>query len=159
MAKAKLDISKLPFLNPFKLPKEFGLKIIGKCMDPMLEDGEFLYVNRDQTIKEGDFVAVFMKPEFVRPGCLQVMVKRLAYRLPRYATFPFSFDKTPGAYGDFGPMVFVEQLHPAKTFPIDLRHVLGIFYASRVPHDVQIVQARAPKVATLKRPVTLEVAA
>lgn len=150
MAKAKLDISKLPFLNPLKLPDEFVLQTNGNCMHPIIQDGEFLVVDKRKKIQSGDLAVIYFKPEFVKPGGMQAMVKRAVHRFPAWGVFPFRYEA--GRYGDFGPVVIFEQINPRNTFPIDLRSVLGVYHAALCPSDVIPVMGQPPKAAILKRP-------
>lgn len=152
MTTANTKLSKTRLFDPNKVSEEFALKLSGDCMSPIVEDGEYVVVDRRKKIKKGDLVVIYFKPEYVAQGKFQAGLKRLCFSYPSWAKFPFVYEPKSGKYGDFGPIIFVEQLNPPKTHVVDLRTVLGIYHAERCPADVLPVVTPVPNKALLKRP-------
>jgi hypothetical protein len=156
MAKANAQLSKTRLFDPNKVQEEFGLKIIGNCMSPVLKEGEFVVVDRRKKIKSGDLVVIYYKPEFVARGEVQARIKRIVHAFPAKVKFPFVYNAEQFANTGLGPIVIVEQINPKKTYPVDLRTVMGIYHAERCPADVTPVVTPVPKKALLKRPAAKE---
>jgi hypothetical protein len=83
----------------------------------VLHDGCTLVFDKEAELRAGDFVAVFLKQEAIRPGAQPRMVKRLALGLMPGLTFPYV--EHPNS--TVRPIVVLETLNPPRQFmvPID----------------------------------------
>ncbi len=117
-----------PMIDPAKMPDRYALIISGDCMSPELEDGQKLLFMRHAPVNPGDFVGIFFRPEFVKPGHSNIFVKRLIMGVPPWVTFPWTESPTSEVHA---LMVF-EQINPWKQFSYKCEAVLDVHYCAGV---------------------------
>lgn len=71
-----------------KLPELYAMICEGSCMEPEFANGDVLLFNKDEPFSSGDLVALYLRPELVRPGQCQAAVKRLVLAPPADVKFP-----------------------------------------------------------------------
>jgi hypothetical protein len=70
----------------------------------------------------GAFVALWFRPEFVQPGHLQSIVKRLVMAPPGFVTFPW----LDHPENDIQPVILTEMLNPQQQFVVRCNQLLAI---------------------------------
>ena len=107
-----------------ELPKEplYAMICRGTCMLPEIEDGAKLVFSSTEAWTVGDTIAIFRRPEKVKPGQMQVIVKKLVVAPPKGMTFPF--DDHPES--EVQMMLIAEQMNPPAQYLIPCSDVLGI---------------------------------
>lgn len=108
-------------LHPDEFPEVYALQCVGTCLEPQIMDGTTLVFHRDEPYRPGDFVVLFKRPEFMGPGEIQSVVKRLVLA-PSHAFWRRGYRNM----GDIKPVVIVEMLNPRRTLYADPDHLLGI---------------------------------
>jgi hypothetical protein len=103
---AKPDLSTVPDFST--VPEFYGMQAVGDCLVPLVEDGAQLVFSQTARPEPGDLVAVYLRPELARPGGVAAVVKRLAFSLPGFCTFPY----TPNPGDNVVPVVICESLNP-----------------------------------------------
>ena len=78
-----------PPSDALNLPEWYALQCVGDCMAPTLKDGCKAVFHTKSPVKKGDVVVVWFRPEVVRPGGHQALVKRPALALRPGLTFPY----------------------------------------------------------------------
>ncbi len=111
-----------PSLHPATMPDVYAMEITGDCMHPFYFDGQKLLFSKTERWEIGDPVALFRKPESLKPGETQVLFKQLIAG----PTWDYWQGRNRVRYGNVKPMVMVRMLNPARTlfFPAD--SLLGI---------------------------------
>jgi Peptidase S24-like len=102
------------------LPQIYAVVAMGDCMEPHFKDGQPIIVSSTATPEEGDTVIIHFRPEFVRPGGYEAIVKRLKYGLYG-ATFPWDLTGS-----DVVITATVEQLNPPRTYHIPYDQILAV---------------------------------
>jgi Peptidase S24-like len=121
------------------LPKEFALRVNGDCMVPEIGHGAIVHVNRSGPIKVGDIVVIWRRPELVKPGESQCMMKRLTLAVPPFVTFPHKDHPDSNAL----PVLCVHQENPPRGYYIKCSDVIALHRVIG-PISPDLVQ-RAPK--------------
>lgn len=107
-------------LRPEDMDGRYGLHVSGTCCEPYLADGSMIEVSATERANMGDFVALFLDPEKIKPGTLQMQVKRLVFGVPQ------EWWSNPERYtGNITPVLIVEMLNPQKTLYIPPALLLG----------------------------------
>jgi len=101
-------------------PEIYAVVPRGDCMSPLYEDGVPIIVSSTAVCGAGDVVIVHMKPEFVKPGGFEAIVKRLTHDL--YGT-TFPWDPTGS---DVIIPVTLEQLNPPRRHYIPYDRIAAI---------------------------------
>jgi hypothetical protein len=123
-------------LKPSEFEDEYALIADGDCLSPAIEHDAVVAASKIERPNVGDFVAIWFKPEFVKAGQHQAVVKLLSQQLPPSLSFE------PGS--NVEPAVVVYQLNPTRRFvfkaeAIEAVHrVIGTFAKSKGPggrHD------------------------
>lgn len=109
-------------INPDALPDEYGLAVAGDCMAPLLPDGVAIVCSRSATYQRGDLVVLWFRPELVKPGHPQCLVKRLLMPPPDFVKFPHR--DSPGS--EALPVVMVEMLNPHAHAWVECAKLLAI---------------------------------
>ena len=99
----------------------------GVCLEPDIADGACLLFDKNVPYKRGDFVILFRRPELVKPGQHQAIVKRLYMVPPAWVTFPYRDHPN----SDVRALIIAEQLNPHLQFAIPCEDLLAIFQMSR----------------------------
>lgn len=108
-------------LHPDEYPEIYALQCVGNCLEPEIADGTQLVFLRDAVYRPGDFVVLHRRPENVKLGECQLMVKRLIIA-PSHAFWRHG-DRN---MGDIRPVVIVEMLSPRKVLYMSPDDLLGI---------------------------------
>ena len=117
-----------------ELPERYALRATGKCLAPVFADGDLLPFSKTEPVRPGDFCALFMRPELVRPGAPQAFLKRM-FMAPG-VSLPYN----PHPDSDVVPIVIVEQLSPPRQMETDCAKLLAIHKClGRVAADVTVV--------------------
>ncbi len=109
-------------LDPSKLPDQYGMICEGVCLEPEIADGACLLFDKNAPYKRGDFVILFRRPELVKPGQHQAIVKRLYMAPPPWVTFPYRDHPK----SDVRALIIAEQLNPHLQFAIPCEDLLAI---------------------------------
>lgn len=111
---------KTTFRHPEHLLTPYGLRVTGTCCEPELMDQSLIEADPVARAERGDFVVLFFDPEKLRPGAMQLRVKRLVFGVPqRWWSDPERYT------GNIQPVVIVEQLNPWRQFYIRPDLLLG----------------------------------
>ncbi len=109
-------------LLPDEMPDIYAMGCAGDCLLPVFKDGCFLKFSKSEPYEVGDFVVLYKRPELVRPGGFQAIIKRLVNKPAAWVTFPWKNHPNSDAH----PAVMVAQLNPPRTFAVPCDHLLGI---------------------------------
>ena len=109
-------------LDPSKLPDQYGMICEGVCLEPEIADGSCLLFDKNAPYKRGDFVILFRRPELVKPGQHQAIVKRLYMAPPPWVKFPYRDNPK----SDVRALIIAEQFNPRATFAIPCEDLLAI---------------------------------
>lgn len=108
-------------LHPDEFPPIYAMIADGTCMEPQIPDGTKLVFLRDAVYRPGDLVILHRRPELVRPGEHQMIIKRLVIAPPQAYWRP-GWVNNPG----LKPVVIVDMINPARRLFFDPSHLLGI---------------------------------
>lgn len=123
-------------LLPHELPETFAMDCEGTCLEPKVRDGTKLLFSRDAAYVPGDLVCLFIRPEFVRPGEHQFLVKKLVFAPAR------GYWRNPASYegSDIKPTVIVDMLNPLRRIYIKPEALYGIYKClGPVPNTMRAV--------------------
>lgn len=109
------------YIDPATVPDIYAAKGVGTCLEPVIADGTMLVFDRREEAKPGDFVGIWLRPEKVRPGEPQQIVKRLVSALPPIP-LPYVADLSSNAV----PIVVVEMLNPRRTMWLKATDILAV---------------------------------
>lgn len=109
-------------LHPDEFPQRYSMICDGKCLEPEVSDGTKLLFSRDERYRPGDLVCLIIRPELVKPGEHQLLVKKLVLGPPH----AFWRDPSCNASSNIKPTVIVEMLNPRKMLYIRPDALLGI---------------------------------
>ena len=109
-------------IDPADLPDLYAMIIDGNCLEPMVAHGSWCAFDKRAAPERGGLVVLWKRPELVRPGESQAMVKRLVTVPPPWVTFPHR--KHPNSTVD--ALVIVEQLNPAQQFAVRCETLVAI---------------------------------
>jgi hypothetical protein len=104
------------------LPQEFALRVNGDCMAPEINHGAIVHVNKSGPIKVGDIVVIWRRPDLVKPGESQCMMKRLTLSVPSFVTFPHKDHPQSNAL----PILCVHQENPPRGYSIKCSDVIAL---------------------------------
>lgn len=105
------------YVDPAQIPDFYALRGVGTCMVPLIDDGALLAFDKREPVTSGDTVNVWFRPERVKPGAPQGIVKRLVMGLPPTDVLPLVIDMA---------IVVVDQLNPPRQYQIPASHILAI---------------------------------
>jgi hypothetical protein len=109
-------------LHPAGLPERYCMQAEGTCMEPVYMDGSKLLFSNVEPYRYGDDVAIWLRPECVRPGEHQILIKRLVMAPRR----EFWFSNSRNTIGNLPATVLVEMLNPRRIIQFDPTAILGI---------------------------------
>jgi hypothetical protein len=109
-------------LHPNELPPTYCMQAIGTCMEPVYPDGSKLLFSSTEPYRHGDDVAIYFRPECVRPGEHQILIKRLVMAPRR----EFWLGNSRDTIGNLGATMLVEMLNPRGMIQFDPTSILGI---------------------------------
>ena len=107
-------------LNAF--PDRYGMVCQGACLEPDVPDKSILAFSKSEPYARGDFVVLYWRPEFVKPGRLQGVIKRLVTPPPPWVKFPWR--EHPES--DVKALVLVEMLNPRQQLVVPCAELLAI---------------------------------
>jgi hypothetical protein len=109
-------------LTPDECPEVYCSVATGNCLDPIHKDGARLVMSKSAPVREGDIVAVWLRPGLMRPDQPQKLVKRLVQGLPAGMGFPYAGSGETACQ----PLVIVEMLNPPQRFSFPAAQILAI---------------------------------
>src|SRR5215213_3195328 len=86
-------------LHPSEMPPTYCMQAMGTCMEPVYPDGSKLLFSSLEPYRYGDDVAIYFRPECVRQGDHQILIKRLVMAPRR----EFWLGTTRSTIGNLGP--------------------------------------------------------
>lgn len=105
----------MPFVHPDDMPQLYAIRGVGRCMEPVINDGALLTFDKEQAPEPGDVVGLVFSHAYAQrwgaPGC----VKKLKMALP-----PPIFSRA------FAGLVVVEQINPPRTYTFRTSDVLAV---------------------------------
>lgn len=112
----------VPFMSAAEIPDVFAMRLSGDCLSPLLNDGDEVVFERAGRPEAGELCIFIMRPELVRPGGMQCIVKRLAMAIPPYVTFPWQENPRSEVHA----LVVAEQLNPPRQYMMKCESLLGV---------------------------------
>lgn len=92
---------------------------------------------KDEAYGVGDLVVLFLRPEIVPSGKLNVSLKRLVMAPPPWVK-DFPYHDHPKS--EVAAILMVQQDNPKRTFPVQCSHLLGVHRClGLVPPDVNLI--------------------
>ena len=113
-------------IDPATLPDEYCMHLDGDCLEPLVPNGAAIMLRKSESYGVGDFVAVWLKPEAVRPGAYPVVLKRVRMKAPSCVK-QFPYTDHPGS--ETVAIMMVEQLNPPASYTVTCRSILAIHKA------------------------------
>ena len=112
-----------PIADLSAFPDEYAMRVTGTCMEPLLLEKTKVVFSKTAQWKVGDIVAVWIRPEVLRPGDLQASVKKLTMAPPFYVrSFPFKDHPE----SDVAAVICVESLNPRRRLIAQCADILAI---------------------------------
>jgi hypothetical protein len=109
-------------IDPAQVPERYALIVQGDCMAPLHRDGDVVTADKSATYARGDLVVIYIKPELVKPGRCNAMLKRLV-SIPHWAaTFPFSDHPE----SEIVAIASVETLNPPRRIHFRCSDILAM---------------------------------
>jgi hypothetical protein len=109
-------------IDPAQVPERYALIVQGDCMAPLHRDGDVVTADKSATYARGDLVVIYIKPELVKPGRCNAMLKRLV-SIPHWAaTFPFSDHPE----SEIVAIASVETLNPPRRIHFRCSDILAV---------------------------------
>lgn len=113
---------RITFQTVDAIPDIYAMKLSGDCLEPELMDGAEVVFSKTETPKVGDFCIFIMRPEMVRPGGMQSIIKRLMTAIPPHVELPFREHPDSEVHA----VVMAEQLNPRRTYMIECERLLAV---------------------------------
>ena len=107
------------------LPDVYAMGCDGQCLLPFVPDGASVAFSKLETPGAGDFACIWLRPEIVKPGHHQGILKRLVLGIPDWVKFPW----TDNPQSDVVPIIIAEQFNPAGQYRIRCSDVLAVHKA------------------------------
>jgi hypothetical protein len=109
-------------IDPAATPDRYTLIVQGDCMAPLHLDGTAVIADKRTPYAPGDLVVIYIKPELVKPGRCNAMLKRLV-SIPHWAaTFPFKDHPESEVIA----IAAVETLNPPRRLHYRCADILAI---------------------------------
>jgi hypothetical protein len=84
------DAVRKRFVDPTTITHRFyGMVLKGHCLDPIYKDGETVVFDREARVENGCFANFYYRREAMKPGHLNVALKKLVFAPPPWVTFPW----------------------------------------------------------------------
>jgi len=126
----------ITFLDPALAPDRYALLMKGDCMAPLYGHGTPILVDRREPYEAGDLVVLYLKPEAVKPGHSNCMMKRFVSIPPWVKAFPFS----DSPKSDVHAIVIVEMLNPERRNYFRCADILAVHRClGAVPAGVKLI--------------------
>lgn len=104
-------------------PEAYACPCEGKCMEPVIADGATVAISKTESINVGDFIALWFRPDVVKKGEHQAIVKLLAARLPEWIKeWPY----VPRQRDKIVPMITAYQFNPRRMIVVPCSKIIGI---------------------------------
>ena len=121
-------------LHPAELPERYCMQTEGNCMEPVYPDGSKILISSIESYRYGDDVAIFLRPECVKPGKHQVLIKRVVIAPRR----EFWLGNSKATIANLAPTVVLEMLNPQTMLQLDPSTILGMHRClGLVPADIK----------------------
>jgi hypothetical protein len=132
-----------PAIDPATLPDEYCMALDGDCLEPVIPNGAAVMLRKSESYGVGDVVAIWLKPEAVRPGAHPVLLKRITMKAPPWVKgFPYADHPE----SEVAAIMMVEQLNPPASYTVTCRSILAIHKAvGYSPVDVKLGEVVAPE--------------
>jgi hypothetical protein len=128
-------------IDPEALPDEYGMRVLGGCLEPEIPDGARVMIDKRVTAAPGDFVCIYLRPELVKPGDCQARIKRLVMGPPPWVTLPYR--EHPKS--EVQAVLIAEQMNPPRSYTIPCDAVLAVHKVIwPVPANVKFYDAGRP---------------
>lgn len=111
-----------PLLIPDEMPDVYAMICEGICLEPEIADGSKLAFDKRVPVQAGDLVVIIRRPEIVREGQHQGIVKRLVTNIPPWVSFPW----VDNPKSEVHPLVIAEQFNPPRQFMMKCGDILAI---------------------------------
>ncbi len=108
---------------PPDLPEVYGMQVDGDCLAPSIPHGAVAVVSKIEPPKAGDFVCLWFRPEFVKPGQHQTIIKRMVMAPPPFVK---SFPHNEHPDSEVKALVIVEMFNPRQQLHICCDQLLAI---------------------------------
>jgi hypothetical protein len=130
-------------IDPAQVPDRYVLIVQGDCMAPLHRDGAAVLVDKGAPFEAGDLVVIYLKPELVKPGRCNAMLKRLV-SIPHWvASFPFSDHPESQVVA----IAAVETLNPPRRLHYRCADILAIHRCTgAVPGEIMWAGPHASRV-------------
>jgi hypothetical protein len=113
---------KLGFTGIDAIPDQYVMELAGKCMEPYLRNGARAAFSKSETVRSGDFVCIWFRPEALKPGDFPGLFKKLSRDIPHFVTFPW----VDHPESDISPALVAECFNPPRKFAIPCANVLAV---------------------------------
>ena len=103
-------------------------------MWPEMANGDTIYFDKNEEPKVGDIVVMFKRPELVKEGELQAMIKRLMTGIPPWVKFPYQ------DHPDFNvkAIIMVKAENPPRQYVVHCDQLCAIHKCiDHVPRSVE----------------------
>lgn len=138
---------KFDLLDPSELPDIYAMVCEGVCLEPEIKNGACLMFDKNAPFKVGDFVILYRRPELVRPGEHQAIVKRLVMAPPPWIKFPYR--EHPDS--NVRALLIAEQFNPRGCFRIPCEDLLAVHKClGPVPKGVKRIKATKDEMRSMR---------
>ena len=110
------------FIDPTTLPDEYAMRVRGDCLAPAIKGGDAILVDQRQPYAVGDLVRVFLKPEWVAPGCTKRRAQAAHHE--HAARRDLSLREHPDS--NIMPVLVCEQDNPHLQYTIPADQILAV---------------------------------
>ncbi|WP_158808441.1 hypothetical protein [Beijerinckia sp. L45] len=113
--------------EPSTFPPVYGLPISGSHMAPEYTNGCVARIDRDAVYRAGDVVAVWYRPEVLKPGSAQAMFMRVVI-MPSFGRVDFPYNDHPDSEVQSVVMLGSDD-KPDTMLPVRCSWILAIHKA------------------------------
>ena len=111
------------FLDPATITHRFyGMVLKGHCLDPIYKDGETVVFDREAKVENGCFANFYYRREAMKPGHLNVALKKLVIAPPYFIKLPWEDNPNSTVV----PVIIVEQMNPKGQWSVLCRDLLAV---------------------------------
>lgn len=123
----------IPFPTFEDIPDVFAMKLAGDCLAPELMDGDDVVFTKAEAPRAGDIAIFILRPEEVREGGYQSLIKRLVLGIPPWVTFPWR--ENPKS--EVRALAIAAQSNPPRQYMIPCERLLAVLKFSHVQRRAQ----------------------
>jgi hypothetical protein len=110
------------FMDPTTAPDQYALLVRGACMAPLLPDGSAALIDKRLPYESGDLVVIYLRPEAIKSGQSNCMLKRLVSMPPWVTSFPYREHPQSEVHA----LATAEMLNPARRVYFRCADILAI---------------------------------